>query len=330
MAADLDRLLFQAGQRLTYNGGHVSAAAVAYYALVSLFPLLLLLLSGLGFVFPAGILADRLIRHGADLLPGTGDFLRQSLDELVAHRESLGLTALVTFYWSASGAFNALARSLDLVWDTPVVFDRTAAFAAPVRVSSRVGLMRRLRALAVVAGVGFLLIVSVLATTYLRVAERLEALPRVGPFGPETAKTVLSVAPVAVARALAGDGGRHRALRGGQRRVRLVRHAPEALRLGLRVGHDGDRALGLVLRGGPDRSVWSRGRGGGPGGVETRGRRGVDPTGRGRSDAGPRGRLLAAFRGPVDPDHEPAGTRDRLHHVHQVKSVGAGVEFDHG
>ena len=180
------RALFLAGQRLAYNGGHVSAAAIAYYGLVSLFPLVLLLLSVLGFLFPVTALAERLVAYGADLLPGLGDFFRQSLEELVLHRGSLGLTALVTLVWSASGAFASLSRTLDLVRE------------GPVRAPASVGFWRRVRAVGVVAGVGILFLLSVLATTYLRLAERVQALPRVGPFDPNTVMGLLGVAPVLV------------------------------------------------------------------------------------------------------------------------------------
>lgn len=206
-AARTGRVLWQAGQRLAQSGGHVSAAAIAYYALVSLFPLVLLLLSVLGFVFPVTTLADRLVRLGADLLPGSADFFRESLDQLVVHRGTLGLTALATLYWSASGAFAVLSRTLDLVWDAPPVQpDRTVASPGPARPSLsagiRAGIWPRMRALAIVLGVGLLFLVSVFATTYLRLAERLQSLPSLGPFGPHTAKTLLGLAGVGVTAAV--------------------------------------------------------------------------------------------------------------------------------
>jgi len=194
-------VVVRAGRRLAFNSGHVAAAAIAYYGLVSLFPLVLLLLSALGFVFPVTTLADKLVGYGAALLPGSGQFFRDSLYQLVVHRGTLGLTALVTLYWSASGAFNSLSRTLDLVWETPVSFDPDAAFLGPVRTHPLVGVWRRVRALGVVVGVGLLFLLSVMATTYLRLAERIRALPRVGPFGPNTAMALLGLVPV-VATAL--------------------------------------------------------------------------------------------------------------------------------
>ncbi len=174
--ATIVRVLVRAGQRLTFNSGHVAAAAIAYYGLVSLFPLVLLLLSVLGFVFPVTTLAERLVGLAADLLPGSADFFRQSLLQLVVHRGSLGLTALVTLYWSASGAFISLSRTLDLVWETPVNPDPDAAFLGPVRMHPMVGVWRRVRALGIVLGVGLLFLLSVVSTTYLHVAETLDLL----------------------------------------------------------------------------------------------------------------------------------------------------------
>ncbi len=191
-------ILGRAGQRLGYNGGHISAAAVAYYSLVSFFPLVLLLLSVLGFVFPLTTLAEKLVTLGGDLLPGMSDFFRESIRQVVQSRGTLGLTALVTLYWSASGMFATLARTLDLVYDTPVNLDPALAFAGPVKMPPLAGVVRRLRAMGVVAGVGVLLFLSVLATTYLRLAERAAAAPRLGPFGPNTALALLRALPILV------------------------------------------------------------------------------------------------------------------------------------
>lgn len=192
------RILGRAGRRLTFNNGHVWAAAIAYYGLVSLFPLVLLLLSVSGFVFPVTTLADKLVAYSAELLPGSEEFFRQSLRELVLHRGSMGLAALLTLYWSASGAFTSLSRALDLVWDTPVTFDQTTAFLGPARVPPSVGVWRRVRAMGIVLGLGLLFLVSVLATTYLRLAERIQDLPRLGPFGPNTGMALLGLVPILV------------------------------------------------------------------------------------------------------------------------------------
>lgn len=192
------RVLARAGIRLAFNSGHVASAAIAYYGLVSMFPLILLLLSALGFIFPVTALADRIIQVGVDLLPGSGEFFRQSLNQLVVHRGTLGLAALITLYWSASGAFHSLGRTLDLVWDTPVDPDPDTAFLGPVRAHPSVGIWRRVRALGIVLGVGGLLLLSIAATTYLKLAERIQALPRVGPFGPNTVMSLFGLLPVLV------------------------------------------------------------------------------------------------------------------------------------
>ncbi len=197
-AQSLGRVLWLAARRLGFNRGPVAAAAIAYYGLVSLFPLVLLLLSALGFVFPVTTLAERLVRYAADLLPGSADFFRESLNQLVVHRGTLGLTALVTLYWSASGAFAALSHTLDLVWDTPVCLDPKGPLPGPVRLPPWAWVRRRLRALAVVLGVGLLFLLSVLATTYLRLAERLQSLPGLGSPGSEAARALLGLASLSV------------------------------------------------------------------------------------------------------------------------------------
>ncbi|RJQ08387.1 MAG: YihY/virulence factor BrkB family protein [Bacillota bacterium] len=180
-------ILALAGRRLVRGGGQVWAAALAFYALVSLFPLVLLLLSALGFIVPVSALAQRLIASGAALLPGAADLFRDTVVQLVASRGTLGLTAAVTLYWSASGVFAALSRMLDTVWSTG---DSPRAAGGPAP-ASLAGVWRRLRALAVVLVVGILFLASVFATTYLHLTERVRSLPTLGPLGPEAARLVL-------------------------------------------------------------------------------------------------------------------------------------------
>ena len=192
------RVLALAARRLVFNSGHVAAAAIAYYGLVSMFPLVLLMLSALGFLFPVTTLADRLVRVAADLLPGSGAFFRENLEQLVVHRGGLGLAAVLTLYWSASGAFHSLGRALDLVLETPVDPDPDAAFLGPVRTPPLTDVWRRVRALGVVVGVGALFLLSIAATTYLRLAERLQSVAHLVRLGPAATLVLLHLLPVVI------------------------------------------------------------------------------------------------------------------------------------
>jgi membrane protein len=97
------------------------AAALTYYAMLALFPGLLLLLTLAGLFGGAGLVAsvtDWVVRHGAD--PATATVVGNTLRRVVgASGGALSVAALVSLLLAlngASGAFAAAGRALNVVW----------------------------------------------------------------------------------------------------------------------------------------------------------------------------------------------------------------------
>ncbi len=93
------------------------AAAIAFYALLSIFPLLLFLI---------GVLAQWLTTAQAEALildmlarvaPVVPDVLQANLARVLAARGPINLVAGVTLAWSASSLFAAIIHALDRVWN---------------------------------------------------------------------------------------------------------------------------------------------------------------------------------------------------------------------
>jgi membrane protein len=98
------------------------AAALTYFAMMSLFPALLVGVSLLGLFGQQGLVqdaSDYLLRHGAD--PTTADVVRKALQNMInASSGALGATLLVSIALAlngASGAFGAAGRALDVVYE---------------------------------------------------------------------------------------------------------------------------------------------------------------------------------------------------------------------
>ena len=98
------------------------AAALTYFAMMSLFPALLVGVSLLGLFGQQGLVqdaSDYLLRHGAD--PTTADVVRKTLQNMInASSGALGATLLVSIALAlngASGAFGAAGRALDVVFE---------------------------------------------------------------------------------------------------------------------------------------------------------------------------------------------------------------------
>ncbi|HEY3997644.1 MAG TPA: YihY/virulence factor BrkB family protein [Candidatus Xenobia bacterium] len=100
------------------------AAGVAYYAFLSLFPLCLLSISLLGFLWTEPRAVDYTVNVAAELLPPSGTaWLRETVAGIAADRGRLGLLGLVSLIWLGRQLFQALDTTLNRLWkvDQPAV-----------------------------------------------------------------------------------------------------------------------------------------------------------------------------------------------------------------
>ena len=109
--------------RFTQIGGSRQAAAIAYYVLLSLFPLILFLASIAGLVLRDDELRADFVSALADALPVTesgADEIESALRGVSENAGTIGLISLVTLLWTASGMLGAIRGSLDAIDpDTP-------------------------------------------------------------------------------------------------------------------------------------------------------------------------------------------------------------------
>lgn len=156
------RVFYRAAVGFTEHEGFMSAAAIAYYAFLSLFPFSVLLLA----------LARRLLRPAEAMtqyrafldhyLPGVTDFLHIRYTPLQGQLNLLRLIALLTLVWTGSGIFAVTGRLLDRAW----------------RIRQRGGLLLRRRLLALpIAIIALVLIaLSLVFSTVWSLLNRLEFL----------------------------------------------------------------------------------------------------------------------------------------------------------
>jgi membrane protein len=141
------------------------SAALAYYAMFSMFPLLLLLVSLLGFLLEAGVPlamdAQTAVLQGLEqTLPQATDLVEGIIKTTRSARGGTGLVGLIVLAWSASNMFTHTRLALNAIWDTGL----------PQGLGDVLRL--RLTALGMVAGTGLLLFVFTIANTSLDVIAR--------------------------------------------------------------------------------------------------------------------------------------------------------------
>jgi membrane protein len=101
------------------DNGAVMSRSIAYYALFSIFPLLLVLMS----VFSSVLDLDQATQVVLDLvdryLPHSVELVEQNLSPVFEAQSTIGILALLGLAWSASGVFTAMYRSVNRAWNNP-------------------------------------------------------------------------------------------------------------------------------------------------------------------------------------------------------------------
>lgn len=122
-----------------------AAASLAYYAIFSLFPLLLVLIAGGSYFINSQQLYQSVTNWVQDTLPVSPQLIDQNLHQVLDARGTVGIIGLLTLLWSASGFFTNLAYNINLAWPDA---------------ARRNFLEKRLVGLGMIAGLSGLLILS--------------------------------------------------------------------------------------------------------------------------------------------------------------------------
>ncbi len=101
---------FFQGDNLTY------AASIAYYALLSLFPCLLLALVFVGRATTDEESRNTVLTFVLRYFPSQFDFIVRQLDAFRASELSLGLTGTLGLIWGALGFFGAVSSAVNYAW----------------------------------------------------------------------------------------------------------------------------------------------------------------------------------------------------------------------
>ncbi len=93
------------------------AASIAYYAVLSLFPLALGLVSLFSLVLESDVVEQEVHRFFHTYLPGSQGILEANVESVNNIRGVLGILSLAGLLWSASLLFGAVTRAVNRAWD---------------------------------------------------------------------------------------------------------------------------------------------------------------------------------------------------------------------
>ena len=93
------------------------AAGLAYYAVLSLFPLTVGLISLLGLLLDSENLEGEVFTFFQGYIPGARELLSANINAAGNIRGFLGVISFLGLFWSASLLFGAISRSVNRAWD---------------------------------------------------------------------------------------------------------------------------------------------------------------------------------------------------------------------
>ncbi|MBX3261370.1 MAG: YihY/virulence factor BrkB family protein [Labilithrix sp.] len=161
----LVELFSDTAERFSDNEGYRLGAAFSYYATFSIFPLLLLSITIVGFVVGDSASArERLLEAIASPGSPVRDILDRTITAMQENRSARGLSTIIgvgTLLFGASGAFVELDASLNRIWCVPRRESKGLAG------SIRVFVLERLSGFAIVLGLGLTLLVSLITSSML-------------------------------------------------------------------------------------------------------------------------------------------------------------------
>jgi membrane protein len=149
----LGEMGLRSARNFSGNDGSHMAAGMAYYSLFSLFPLALGAVSLAGFFVSSEEVQRSLFEFLDGQVPGLSDsdILKKNIQGIVQARGTLSFVSIVGLFVAGRAVFGALHRIMNKAWRVP---------------EPRHFVMQQVRQVAMAMGVGVLLLVSVLLSTF--------------------------------------------------------------------------------------------------------------------------------------------------------------------
>ena len=117
MANPAATLLYRTVKEMSADDATHMAAGLAYYAVLSLFPLTVGLISLLGLIVDPQTLEGEVFSFLEGYLPLSKEVISANIDAAGEVRGFLGVVSFLGLFWSASLMFGAITRSVNRAWD---------------------------------------------------------------------------------------------------------------------------------------------------------------------------------------------------------------------
>jgi membrane protein len=110
-------ILTRSIRRFNKNLASEASAAISFYSLLSLVPLLIFVVSIASLLFSQSVIEQRLLATLGNNFPLAPNFVSALIQNLINSRVAVNLIAIVFLVWSASGMFTTILININRVWD---------------------------------------------------------------------------------------------------------------------------------------------------------------------------------------------------------------------
>ncbi|MBN2242131.1 MAG: YihY/virulence factor BrkB family protein [Acidobacteria bacterium] len=153
---------------LWVDGGFTQAAAISYYLVVSIFPMLLLLIGVAGFFLKPQDIQQEVLSWLSQYFPtGTRVVFRENIQSIIEVRGSVSVAGFLVLLWSCTLLFDAINQAVNAAWGT---WANSRFF------------MDKFKSLLLICVIVIAAVFSAFLTTHVALEPRLEALMEKYPF----------------------------------------------------------------------------------------------------------------------------------------------------
>jgi len=131
-----------------------AAASIAYYALLSMFPLLIFLIGSVSSVLENEAARQYVLDFVENTLPAAQELIKANIEQVLDLRGPVNIVGTVGLLWSATAVFSVLAHNINRAWHTA---------------QERNFIYKRLVALVMIISLTCLLILWILSTTIFNI-----------------------------------------------------------------------------------------------------------------------------------------------------------------
>lgn len=104
-------------RRFDEHDGVMRSAAISYFGLISFFPFVLVLITIVSYFLRAPMAQQQVLELIEANAPAAVDLVQGNMAQILRYRNTIGLLAIVGFFWSASAVFSTIDRALNRIWD---------------------------------------------------------------------------------------------------------------------------------------------------------------------------------------------------------------------